>query len=676
MRYIGDFPTGATVRFLWNTNGADGASITRATDGTLRIYKDGGTTERSSASGITQTEDFDSNTGVHLVAIDLSDNTDAGFYAAGHEYSVVMNAMTIDGKTVNAIIAHFSIERDGGALALIKNATYGLSALKTLIDTVDDFVDTEVAAIKAQTDKLAFTGAGPYEVKADVVDWKGVAAPAMTGDAYARLGAPAGASIAADIAAVQAAMNLIAPLTDASDSVVLAAGTAIAGTYVNTQSDDDNRYTLAPVNPGGLDLTLVFQLGTGRAPVSVGINGYWNGSGQYCNVLAYDYDLGVWDQLTNSTTRMNHRTSETNYSFALNREHIKSDGEVSIRFVSPSTNTAHRLYLDRVLVASVAEVASGTGGTITYQGIWEYVTRTLTSDTGEDVDANAIAQAVRDITNESPAVGSLGEAVNNAIAAVAVLNAIAALNDVTALDVATAILTTPANKLLTDANGYVTANVTGSISVSGDVTLAALQPNYAPAKAGDEMALTSGVISSIRTGLSTLTAQQVWEYGTRTLTSLGSAVADIVSGVWAAATRTLTAFGFSVTASNVPTSDITAIKAKTDNLPTDPADQSLLIAAIGTPMQAGATINATVTDKTGFKLASDGLDSVAAPADLANDTAARATFVGMIRALFNRFYNRVDQTATQQTIRNDAGTIHSTKTVNDTGTTQTLGKSA
>jgi len=43
----------------------------------------------------------------------------------------------------------------------------------------------------------SLTGVG---VQADVEQWKGATAPAMSGDAYARLGAPAGASIAADIA--------------------------------------------------------------------------------------------------------------------------------------------------------------------------------------------------------------------------------------------------------------------------------------------------------------------------------------------------------------------------------------------------------------------------------------------------------------------------------------------
>jgi hypothetical protein len=58
---------------------------------------------------------------------------------------------------------------------------------------------------------------------------------------------------------------------------------------------------------------------------------------------------------------------------------------------------------------------------------------------------------------------------------------------------------------------------------------------------------------------STLTAQQVWEYATRTLSSFGTLVAN----VWANAMRTLTA--------GTRDSQIDAIKAKTDNLPAAPA---------------------------------------------------------------------------------------------------------
>ena len=42
----------------------------------------------------------------------------------------------------------------GDSYAIVNNGTHGNAALKTLIDTLDDFVDTEVAAIKAKTDNL------------------------------------------------------------------------------------------------------------------------------------------------------------------------------------------------------------------------------------------------------------------------------------------------------------------------------------------------------------------------------------------------------------------------------------------------------------------------------------------------------------------------------------------
>lgn len=55
-------------------------------------------------------------------------------------------------------------------------------------------VKTDTAAVKVQTDKLAFTVAN--QIDANVIDWKGAAAPAMTGDAFARLGV-AGAGLTA-----------------------------------------------------------------------------------------------------------------------------------------------------------------------------------------------------------------------------------------------------------------------------------------------------------------------------------------------------------------------------------------------------------------------------------------------------------------------------------------------
>jgi len=80
-------------------------------------------------------------------------------------------------------------------------------------------------------------------------------------------------------------------------------------------------------------------------------------------------------------------------------------------------------------------------------------------------------------------------------------------------------------------------------------------------------------------------------------------------------------------------------------------------------------------DKTGYTLSPSGLDAVSAPADLANDAAARGSFVGMIRALFNRFYDETTQTTSQQKVKNDAGVVVSTMPVSDDTVTQVKGKS-
>lgn len=105
MQQLGDYLEDATVDFKWPTSDGSGGSITRATDGTVSVYKGNNVTQ--SVAGVTDTEDFDSTTGVHHCRINLS--ADA-FYAIGNDYQVVLTGATIDGETVNAVLAHFSIE--------------------------------------------------------------------------------------------------------------------------------------------------------------------------------------------------------------------------------------------------------------------------------------------------------------------------------------------------------------------------------------------------------------------------------------------------------------------------------------------------------------------------------------------------------------------------------------
>jgi hypothetical protein len=116
MRHLGYYLTSGSrthVRFGFSTHAAAGANVApnsafEAAD--IRIYKatDGAAlsaTQRSSANGITMTSPFDSLTGVHTVDIDLTDNTDAGFYAAGCYYEVwLCPDETVDSQTITGVL--------------------------------------------------------------------------------------------------------------------------------------------------------------------------------------------------------------------------------------------------------------------------------------------------------------------------------------------------------------------------------------------------------------------------------------------------------------------------------------------------------------------------------------------------------------------------------------------
>ena len=107
MQYLGDFLEDATIPFLWPTNDAAGGSVTRATDGTVKVERDDGTD--CTGTSITDSED-DPDTGLHRGSCDSSDNAN---FAANHFYYIWVDGSGIDGETVNGYIACFSIEYAG-----------------------------------------------------------------------------------------------------------------------------------------------------------------------------------------------------------------------------------------------------------------------------------------------------------------------------------------------------------------------------------------------------------------------------------------------------------------------------------------------------------------------------------------------------------------------------------
>ena len=139
MIHLGDFTWGQTVRGMFPTRlttGARGNFSNALETSDMRVYKNGSATQRASESGYTLTSNtFDSLDGIVSWAVDLSDNTDAGFYTPG-EYCVVLYPdETLDSLSVATVMATFSIMRPNALMPVIGLAQGGTSTTVQLPTT-------------------------------------------------------------------------------------------------------------------------------------------------------------------------------------------------------------------------------------------------------------------------------------------------------------------------------------------------------------------------------------------------------------------------------------------------------------------------------------------------------------------------------------------------------------
>lgn len=113
--HLGDVPASSTLYIPFVTYDANGASVTMTglavTD--IEIYKNGSVTQRASDNGYalldTDGIDFDGITGLHGFSVDLSDNSDSGFFSVGGFYWVVVSTITVATQTVTHLAATFRI---------------------------------------------------------------------------------------------------------------------------------------------------------------------------------------------------------------------------------------------------------------------------------------------------------------------------------------------------------------------------------------------------------------------------------------------------------------------------------------------------------------------------------------------------------------------------------------
>jgi hypothetical protein len=187
------------------------------------LFRSGSATQRASDAGFTLLDtdgiDFDSLTGIHGFSLDLSDNTDAGFYAVGSWYWVVVSSITVDSQTVNFIAAVFRIGAAENTAGYLPVDTVAISGDTTAANNAEAFFDG--------------TGyAGTNNVIPTVTTLTGHTA--QTGDVYALAnGATGFAAIDTVVDAIKAKTDNL-PADPADDSDIDTQLVAIAG-YLDTE---------------------------------------------------------------------------------------------------------------------------------------------------------------------------------------------------------------------------------------------------------------------------------------------------------------------------------------------------------------------------------------------------------------------------------------------------------
>lgn len=202
MSYLGDYAPSAVVYFTFTTiANTTGAPTTLSGTPAISVYKDDGTGE--STTGVTLTADFDSRTGLNNVKIDTS--ADGTFYAAGHDFSVVITTGTVGGTSVvGYTVGTFSINNrsalrpttagrtldvsSGGEAGLdwanvgSPTTTVGLSG--TTVKTATD-VETDTQDIQSRLPAALVSGRIDASVGAMASDT--VSAAAVAADAVAEI---------------------------------------------------------------------------------------------------------------------------------------------------------------------------------------------------------------------------------------------------------------------------------------------------------------------------------------------------------------------------------------------------------------------------------------------------------------------------------------------------------
>ena len=241
-----DYTVGDTIYKMFTTRAfASGIPTVLAGTPVVSAYENDSVTQIT--AGITLGVDHDGVVGMNLLTIVA---TGGNGFESGKDYNLVVTTGTVDSvSVVGEVVGSFSLGRSAAAVDLA-NGTDGLGALKALIDTIDDLLDTEIAAIVA----AVITNAAGVDIAADIIAVKAETA-AIVNDTDLIDDATSGlAKIATDVAAVlvdtaNMQPKLGSPAADlAADVAAVKVETALIVADTNELQTDDIPALIAALN--------------------------------------------------------------------------------------------------------------------------------------------------------------------------------------------------------------------------------------------------------------------------------------------------------------------------------------------------------------------------------------------------------------------------------------------
>lgn len=184
------------------------------------------------------------------IADGVWDELIAGHAVSGSTGEALSAAGAAGDPWITALPGAYTAGQAGYIIGTNLNATVSSRASQTSVDTVDDYVDTEIATITTRIGTPTDLGGGAsvaanlsdIEAQTDDIGAAGAGLTAADDAVMTRLGAPAGASVSADVAAVKADTAAVLDDTGTSGVVVSASSVrtavGLAAANLDTQIGD------------------------------------------------------------------------------------------------------------------------------------------------------------------------------------------------------------------------------------------------------------------------------------------------------------------------------------------------------------------------------------------------------------------------------------------------------